>query len=898
MSSFTSQIISGLLFSHPLFDYSENRDGKKQMKILIAGDSCNEKSDIKVIFSKVFNCGQMTEDYPLFITVASSDPVETESLFNKAMPGLNSLKHLFSAEIDYTDVDKVNAADYGYIIIACEDKKKSENLFSEFAKQINGKKALLCMFGSEDYSCIDRDIYKFADADIAEQNGILRLEDLNRYAYNCDFSYGQNEDERNPIRRRPRLSAVGEDGEAAFFSDSYSYSHSISFAAHIPYKLEICADNVGAGKASLELLLDIIINKQAADGGNEEYKAVYNKLLYVEHRRWCADMATDGWNMPDDVQLQETFANGNRQKIGSLKLHPCLCAGSDKGCLLSDHFELWDECRDITTLEGVRKKIADNHPGLNLSELEMISLALYGITNQRVKALCKETHNLDDLFDFINEEQDEDIKSVLERLHKAANRLRDGIPNSASLYKTTMDEAKEIAEDYADRLGEIEKKLEIITERNRRKNYFIIDEAMIDCIPFMMWFGRDYRTVIVLSSGLAAEDVIVPTLLYPEKAVFIGNFESEGYEKAIKEYFISRHVNTEKDVKIELNFINAHGNICEVLKSELKNNVQNVPVVSLSHGLDAMDILKASAAVGNNVPLIEYSGMHITGLINANKRFHGLISKSFSVSEYICLLQGELTKESKYKEYRSVPDEDKFARLTEVFAEHSVNKRYGKNISHEWRNISQKVENQKADAVSVFEGSENSELKADKEKLIEALERNDFISFDKAQKTVTFKDEKIRALFSKSGEMLEMLIYIKAKQSGLFSDVQQGQKFLWGTQNNSSLKNEIDIILTSGMTPIFISCKDRAFVLGNATDSLNEIRSIADCFMAVPVLVLTDEINKTPEYLSDINNSTYYKSFKERAKELNISLLGRDTIFDDDKLLRAFKTIKAGKILP
>ena len=192
-------------------------------------------------------------------------------------------------------------------------------------------------------------------------------------------------------------------------------------------------------------------------------------------------------------------------------------------------------------------------------------------------------------------------------------------------------------------------------------------------------------------------------------------------------------------------------------------------------------------------------------------------------------------------------------------------------------------------------------------------------SKDKNYVSLTFESFSILNLFKNQGKLFELLLYYKLKNSGFFSDVQTGVKISWNSdiltleelmhdyidhsgkygynnfvkafkaarsrlfsvQNNIGIANEIDIVMTNGMTPIFISCKTSKSV-GNG--ELYEIASIAEHFHAKAVLAVTKDLEK------ESNNLLFL-----RAKQMGVSLIGFETIFNQNRFERAIKKLSLGQ---
>ena len=100
-------------------------------------------------------------------------------------------------------------------------------------------------------------------------------------------------------------------------------------------------------------------------------------------------------------------------------------------------------------------------------------------------------------------------------------------------------------------------------------------------------------------------------------------------------------------------------------------------------------------------------------------------------------------------------------------------------------------------------------------------------------------------LYDKGGNVLEMLTYIAAVDSGCFADCCTGISLDWDDSNrraDSGAYNEIDTVLTRGHIPYFISCKNTEI----NNNFMYEIMVMARHYggkYAVPGLVCTTECN-------------------------------------------------------
>ena len=112
------------------------------------------------------------------------------------------------------------------------------------------------------------------------------------------------------------------------------------------------------------------------------------------------------------------------------------------------------------------------------------------------------------------------------------------------------------------------------------------------------------------------------------------------------------------------------------------------------------------------------------------------------------------------------------------------------------------------------------------------IDAGDRVSFD-------FADEQIRMWMRDVGSVLELYVYKTCLETGVFDDVMTSAIVDWeGEEGRVGVTNEIDVVATCGVTPVFISCKTSEV----KTEALNELSILRDRFggeMAKAVLVTT-----------------------------------------------------------
>ncbi|WP_432616905.1 protein kinase domain-containing protein [Butyricicoccus sp.] len=104
-------------------------------------------------------------------------------------------------------------------------------------------------------------------------------------------------------------------------SDAYNQSSSIRAALSLSYE----AFSIGCD----------LKQKQGIQTWNlriSEKGEAYRRLLWLEHRAWCAFMVMQGYTQPSREQIRAyAFRNDNDQKNTREKLHPCLCPSRANG---------------------------------------------------------------------------------------------------------------------------------------------------------------------------------------------------------------------------------------------------------------------------------------------------------------------------------------------------------------------------------------------------------------------------------------------------------------------------------------------------------------------------------------------------------------------------------------
>ncbi len=155
-----------------------------------------------------------------------------------------------------------------------------------------------------------------------------------------------------------------------------------------------------------------------------------------------------------------------------------------------------------------------------------------------------------------------------------------------------------------------------------------------------------------------------------------------------------------------------------------------------------------------------------------------------------------------------------------------------------------------------------------------------------------YKNAQVKRCLTKAGQVLEMKIYSVAKSvldtkgKAVYDDVMNGVCIDWDgedLQNGEGIvvENEIDVMMTKGVVPVFISCKNGQVDV----DELYKLNTVAQRFggdYAKKVLVVNS---------LERNGSSAADFFRDRAEGMGIRLLENVHHMTENELERTIKNL-------
>ena len=173
------------------------------------------------------------------------------------------------------------------------------------------------------------------------------------------------------------------------------------------------------------------------------------------------------------------------------------------------------------------------------------------------------------------------------------------------------------------------------------------------------------------------------------------------------------------------------------------------------------------------------------------------------------------------------------------------------------------------------------------EKIMDELVKSGMIKNYAVGDVVTFeyKNDQVRRVLNKAGNILELSVYINAKKiqeqdSQYYDDIDTGVFVDWdgesGGQNDT--RNEIDIFVMRDLVPVFVSCKNGEV----HKEALYELNTVAEKFggeYAKKVLVCT--------YISYSKSSREY--ILQRARDMKIEVIEDVDLLSGEEFLQEIR---------
>ena len=375
------------------------------------------------------------------------------------------------------------------------------------------------------------------------------------------------------------------------------------------------------------------------------------------------------------------------------------------------------------------------------------------------------------------------------------------------------------------------------------------------------------KTLIELFDERPVENVLATEVFKPERTIFLcGSADAQDRKMQDKLWdFMKR-----RGLDTELIFLESSLFYTEKIKKQLSRLLEQYPdcTLDITGGTDASLFAAGAVSSEKGLPCFTFSRKsnrfyNIQGAEYAHDRSCEI---QYSVEDFFLMAGGAMRQGRVDNSVLSRYEES----IDDFFALFLRYRKEWNRLITWFQRISQ---NKKDEAVSLYvtgsytvKGSYGSRIKANPAFLRE-LEKLGFIKSLKIEGeervSFRFKDEWVRGFLRDVGSVLELYTYAQAKKTGLFQDLVSSAVVDWDSgDRQKQVSNEIDLVATRGVVPLFVSCK----VCDVTTEALNELAILRDRFggsMAQSAIVTAEKCRAVT---------------RNRAQELGIHVIDLDDL--------------------
>ena len=338
-------------------------------------------------------------------------------------------------------------------------------------------------------------------------------------------------------------------------------------------------------------------------------------------------------------------------------------------------------------------------------------------------------------------------------------------------------------------------------------------------------------TLIELYDERPLENVLGVEVCHPSRVIYIcskGIEYKEQMQNQLKTYFEHRKI------PLRLNFVYANPFDTENMVETFSGLIRKYPdsAIDITGGTDAILFAAGLVCGAQQIPVITYS--------RRNKRFYNIRNAefagdlncniSFSVEDTFLMAGGTMRKgrvdNSLLNRYFSLYDP-----FFDLYLKHR--RAWDRIVS--WMQRASAADKEGGYSLEIecdysLKIERGSKIDAPEEALkdMEALGMIRELTITPGE-TVSFQfqDAQIRAWLRDVGSVLELKAYKACVDTGLFNEVLSSAVVDWdASEKMGKVSNELDVMATRGIVPLFISCKTCAV----RTEAINELAVLRDRF--------------------------------------------------------------------
>ena len=399
------------------------------------------------------------------------------------------------------------------------------------------------------------------------------------------------------------------------------------------------------------------------------------------------------------------------------------------------------------------------------------------------------------------------------------------------------------------------------------------------------------KTLIELYDQEPIYNYLAATVFEPDKVCFIGDYESldidavsaaDGYKSLM-------------GLECKFSFVYADSNNYDEMRRKLKEAVHreteagNECFIDVTGGRD-LALVAAGSLIPYDVKIVYYD-RSINAFRHLGEERNTEVDVGLSCEAFITIAGGAVYSDSRNKKFTDEEWEIIRKVIGIYFKNRDVWNRFIKYLQKVAKGENEKVaDDLNVDAEFSFDDGGGRILKCD-ENIMRELAGAGIIEYlrfspDKKRVRFSFINEVMAMLLVNEGVWLELAVYLAGIESEKFFDVQSSVKFVWDIPSKSETleeivdqpvpRNEVDVVLTRGVLPIFISCKTRM----PTNDDLNELYALRKKFggeLVAAVLATTKYVSKD-------------SPIWERAQEMDISIVD-ERCFENGRITKTLEKI-------
>lgn len=339
------------------------------------------------------------------------------------------------------------------------------------------------------------------------------------------------------------------------------------------------------------------------------------------------------------------------------------------------------------------------------------------------------------------------------------------------------------------------------------------------------------HTLIELYDERPLENVLGVEMFRPERVIYICPdviASDRTLQKKLREFF--RH----RGMKVELIFLRASVYDAEAMLRVLRKTISQYPTAAMdiTGGTDAVLFASGLLNAESEFPVFTYSRRRNRFYNIRNADFASNVPCDIRYSVEDCfLMAGGSMRPGRVDNTILCHYMDMIEPFFRLYMRHR--KQWTKIVTY-----MQRVSTNTPDGDFSLEVHGHYTVKGERTSLISApedalremeqiglildlrIQENESVSF-------RFRDAQIRSWLRDVGSVLELYVYKACLNTGLFQDVITSAVVDWdGIGGRNAVTNELDVMCTRGITPVFISCK----TCDAKTEALNELAILRDRF--------------------------------------------------------------------